>query len=456
MGKVSTLSPLVEVRISYKAVYSLVYDNGHFHHAKSLVILGNLALIFQKWSEMLFGEGDVMDNLEVALHKGATITMGTSPKGTTYNHEGIGLPLLNGPTEFGETYPHCTLYTTDSKKECKVDDLIFCVRGSTTGRMNWADQTYSLGRGLCSIRGETLLDTKFIRCCIEWKLNELLNLAGGSTFPNLTKDTIRNFPIPYPKSRHKIAAVLSAYDDLIENNTRRIKILEEMASTIYREWFVEFRFPGHEGVEMVESELGLIPQGWKVGKLGDSIENIKEKIKPGKHLEPMPYVPIDCIPRRSMALTEHKPSSEAKSSLIAFKRNDILFGAMRSYFHKVIFAPFDGITRQTCFVLRSKNSDNYPFDLFTMFQDSTVEYSSNHSTGSTIPYVTWDGALSRMSIVKPSNPLIEQFGSIVRPMLDSMRVFMMKNTNLRQTRDLLLPKLISGEIDVSELDIDTD
>ena len=78
-----------------------------------------------------------MDNLEVALHKGATITMGTSPKGTTYNHEGIGLPLLNGPTEFGETYPHCTLYTTDSKKECKVDDLIFCVRGSTTGRMNW-------------------------------------------------------------------------------------------------------------------------------------------------------------------------------------------------------------------------------------------------------------------------------------------------------------------------------
>ena len=150
-----------------------------------------------------------MDNLEVALHKGATITMGTSPKGTTYNHEGIGLPLLNGPTEFGETYPHCTLYTTDSKKECKADDLIFCVRGSTTGRMNWADQTYSLGRGLCSIRGETLLDTKFIRCCIEWKLNELLNLAGGSTFPNLTKDTIRNFPIPYPKSRYKIAAVLS-------------------------------------------------------------------------------------------------------------------------------------------------------------------------------------------------------------------------------------------------------
>ena len=210
----------------------------------------------------------MLANLEVALCRISTITMGTSPKGTTYNHEGIGLPLLNGPTEFGENYPHCTLYTTDSKKECKAGDLIFCVRGST-GRMNWADRTYSLGRGVCSIRGETLPDTKFIRYCIEWNLNALLNLTGGSTFSNLTKDTIRNFPIPYPESRHKIAAILSAYDDLIENNTRRIKILEDMAATIYRQWFVEFRFPGHENVPMTESELGLIPQGWAVNQLSE-------------------------------------------------------------------------------------------------------------------------------------------------------------------------------------------
>lgn len=119
----------------------------------------------------------MLDNLEVALGEVATIVMGTSPKGTTYNHEGIGSPLLNGPTEFGEIHPRCTLYTTDSKKECQIGDLIFCVRGST-GRMNWADQTYSLGRGVCSIRGNSITDTKFIRYCIEWKLDGLLNLAG--------------------------------------------------------------------------------------------------------------------------------------------------------------------------------------------------------------------------------------------------------------------------------------
>ena len=393
-----------------------------------------------------------MDKLEVVLCKVATITMGTSPKGTTYNHEGIGLPLLNGPTEFGETHPHCTLYTTDSKKECKTGDLIFCVRAST-GRMNWADRLYSLGRGVCSIRGETPLDTKFIRYCIEWKLNELLNLASGSIFSHLTKDTIRNFPIPYPESRHKIAAILSPYDDLIENNTRRIQILEEMAQIIYRQWFVEFQFPGHENVPMVESELGMIPKGWEIGKLGDIVDNIRKTEKPGKHLEPLPYVPIDCISRRSIALMQHKPSREAKSSLIAFKRNDILFGAMRAYFHKVTFAPFDGITRQTCFVLRSKNPNNYPFDLFTIFQDSTVKYASNYSTGSTIPYATWDGALAVMPIIKPPDPLIQQFSNIVTPMFDSIRMMAMKNTNLRKTRDLLRPKLISGELDVSTLNI---
>ena len=282
--------------------------------------------------------------------------------------------------------------------------------------------------------------------------------AGGSAQPLLTQTVLRRVQasIPPLSTQHKIAAILSPYDDLIANNTRRIQILEEMAQIIYRQWFVEFQFPGHENVPMVESELGMIPKGWEIGKLEDIVDNIRKTEKPGKHLEPLPYVPIDCISRRSIALMQHKPSREAKSSLIAFKRNDILFGAMRAYFHKVTFAPFDGITRKTCFVLRSKNPNNYPFDLFTIFQDSTVKYASNYSTGSTIPYATWDGALAVMPIVNPPDSLIQKFSDIVTPMLDSIRMLAMKNTNLRQTRDLLLPKLISGELDVSELDINID
>ena len=289
--------------------------------------------------------------------------------------------------------------------------------------------------------------------------NRLLAHSTGATVAHLNMRDIRNLELPrLPPltTQRKIAAILGNYDDLIENNTRRIKILEEMASAIYREWFVKFRFPGHEHVKIAESELGLIPQGWEIAKLSDVLENTKEHVKPGKRLEGFPYVPIDCIPRRSIALSVHKPYTEAKSSLIAFKRNDILFGAMRSYFHKVVLAPFDGITRQTCFVLRSRNCDDYAFNLFTVFQDSTITYSSNHSTGSTIPYTMWDGALAIMPIVKPPDRLIRIFGETVGPMLELIQVLSMRNTILRKNRDLLLPKLISGELDVSDLDIATD
>ena len=191
----------------------------------------------------------------------AIITMGQSPKGNTYNSDSLGKPLLNGPTEFGPTHPNCTLYTTDSKRECRQGDLIFCVRGSTTGRMNWADKIYSLGRGVCSISGKNKASTKYIYYCIQYYLEHLLKLAGGGTFPNLTKDTINNFPIPFPNEFKKIASILSAYDNLIENNTRRIQILEEMAQRIYKEWFVYFMYPGHENDELVDSELGMIPEG---------------------------------------------------------------------------------------------------------------------------------------------------------------------------------------------------
>ena len=304
------------------------------------------------------------------------------------------------------------------------------------------------------VQGKTPISTEFLYFTLSNV--SILGYLTGTAQPKLSQTNLKSIKLSLPPTsvQRKITSILSAYDDLIENNTRRIKILEDIAQTLYQEWFVHFRFPGHENVPMVESPLGPIPKGWEIGEFGDIVENVKEKVKPGKHLGHLSYVPIDCIPRRSISLMEHKPYSEAKSSLIAFKQNDILFGAMRPYFHKVIFAPFDGITRQTCFVLRSKNSSSYPFDLFTAFQDSTVQYSSNRSTGSTIPYATWNHALAEMPIVRPPNLLIERFSDVVIPMLNSIRMMLEKNANLRQTRDLLLPKLISGEIDVSELDID--
>ncbi len=375
-----------------------------------------------------------MGNLEVALCKVATITMGTSPKGTTYNHEGIGLPLLNGPTEFGETHPHCTLYTTDSKKECKTGDLIFCVRAST-GRMNWADQTYSLGRGVCSIRGETPLDTKFICYCIGWRLNALLNLAGGSTFPNLTKDTIRNFPIPYPESRHKIAAILSPYDDLIENNTRRIKILEEMAGTIYRQWFVEFRFPGHENVKMVESALGLIPQGWEIVRT----EQIVKRVQSGKKYNQKTVEQTGSIPVLDQGQSGIIGYHNDVPGVIASEDEPIIVFANHTCYQRIIQFPFSAIQNVLPFLPHPEKHRNiYWLHWATKDLVDLNDYKGH-----------WPEFMSK-ELPLPPTAICEQFGELIKPMVQLTHSLDKRNQNLRQTRDLLLPKLISGELDVSK------
>lgn len=255
------------------------------------------------------------------------------------------------------------------------------------------------------------------------------------------------------KIQQKIAKILSNYDDLIENNNKRIKILEEMAQKIYKEWFVDFKYPGHETATFKDTELGRIPSDWEVKTLKDTIDSIKETIKPGEHLKNLRYVPIDCIPRKSFFLTTSESYKNAQSSLILFKKSDILFGNMRSYFHKVILAPFDGITRTTCFVLRPKVDNYRSWAFLTMFQDSTVAYSSRNSKGATIPYSFWEDGLAEMKVIFPSTKIIKAFNDIINPMLENIQQGYFKQENLKQTRDLLLPRLISGEIDVENLEI---
>lgn len=132
--------------------------------------------------------------------------------------------------------------------------------------------------------------------------------AGGAAQPLLTQTVLKGVeaPIPLPEIQRKIASTLSAYDDLIENNLRRIKILEEMAQTIYREWFVKFCFSGHEKVQMVDSPMGKIPEGWEVMAVGDTFE-ILGGGTPSKKVEGywaygdiMWYVPSDLTASKAM------------------------------------------------------------------------------------------------------------------------------------------------------------
>lgn len=275
----------------------------------------------------------------------------------------------------------------------------------------------------------------------------------GATVPHLNMKDIRGLlmpKLPSLEEQRRIASILSAYDDLIENNTRRIAILEEMARRIYEEWFVRFRFPGHEQVKMVESELGLIPEGWSWGCLRDVAEDVRESVHPEAVVPDTPYVGLEHIPRRSIALAEWGFASEVQSTKLRFVRGDILFGKIRPYFHKVAVAPVDGVASSDAIVIRARESKWYPLVLATVSSDAFVAEATQSANGTKMPRANWNVLLG-YKVPKPTDEVLSKFNEILLGLVDFVRVAMLKNRNLRATRDLLLPKLISGELDVSTL-----
>lgn len=310
------------------------------------------------------------------------------------------------------------------------------------------DERVALAQRIILLRAKpNLIDPLFLFYALQsdFGQGELKARASGATVLGIKQSELRKVRIPMLplQKQRQIGAVLSAYDELILNNQRRIRILEAMARALYREWFVHFRFPGHRNLRRSVSTLGDIPQGWKSKKLGDLVSCSRLATKPGPHLVERKYVPIDCLPAKSLALLEAKPIEEAQSSLQLFERGDILFGAMRPYFHKVVVAPFSGVTRTTCFVLKPAKPEWHAFATLIAFDESTVAYANAHSQGATIPYAVWDGSLAEMPIVLPPDELLRHFERIVAPMLVRISQSFFTLNNLRRTRDLLLPRLLA-------------
>ena len=219
-----------------------------------------------------------------------------------------------------------------------------------------------------------------------------------------------------------------------------------MAQAIFKEWFVDFG-PFRDG-GMQDSELGPIPLGWKVGSLGELLDNIKEPVKAGPHLQGLRYVPIDMIPIKKFCLYESQSWENAQSSLIKFSEDDILLGAMRVYFHRVVVAPFAGVTRTTCFVLRPKINDDLAYASMLIFQENTIRFAESHSKGSTMPYAVWDNSLEKLMTVIPPAEVRSEYSNWFLPMIQKIKNSYFEINNLQEIRDTLLPKLMSGELRV--------
>src|SRR3990167_2092776 len=380
---------------------------------------------------------------EVELKSVAKIIMGTSPKGNTYNNTGNGLPLINGPTEFGDSHPDCTLFTTKSLKACEVGDLIFCVRGSTTGRMNWANKKYSLGRGVCSIRGKTQTDTIYIRYCIEQSLNRLLQLASGATFPNLTKETIFSFKIPYPDDRERVVDIIQKYDMLANINRRRIQLLEEAAQLLFREWFVYFRFPrlgGQAGHDPIRNEFSNgvkivdgVPEGWERRQLEDIA-----KVKKGRNITFEQAVEGDIpVVGGGLEPTYYHNKANVSAPVITISASGANAGFVNLY--------DTNIWASDCSYI-NKNSTKYIYSLYLRLKSLQTSI-FGMQVGAAQPHV-YPKDLNRLRILIAPDDLCKQFEHLVTPIFTLIMNLKLQNQKLAQARDLLLPRLMSGKIEV--------
>jgi type I restriction enzyme S subunit len=384
----------------------------------------------------------------VRLGDVAEVTMGQSPPGDTYNRDCVGLPLLNGPTEFGHTHPEPSLYTTSPRATCSQGDLIFCVRGST-GRMNWADQVYALGRGVAGIRGRTRVETRHVRYCLELDMQALLLRTGGSTMSNLRKSDIESFEIPFPDGRHVAVAILSTLDDLIESSMDRTEILEETAQAIYREWFVNFRFPGHGAVKLVESKLGPIPEGWQVSNLGD-VATIVMGQSPRSVFyndtgEGLPFHQGvssfgSRFPMHGRFCTE---------LLRVAENGDVLF-SVRAPVGRMNLADRPLVLGRGLAAIRSPRLGQP----FLFHQMKVLFFEDDLMGGGTVFKAVTRRDMDRIGILLPPGALVAAFNDLVGRTFSMVSTFTGLIEVLRKMRGLLLPRLVSGDIDVSDLAVE--
>ena len=274
------------------------------------------------------------------------------------------------------------------------------------------------------------------------------NVAGA--VPGVNRNALHKLMVRKPALpvQRKIAAVLSAYDDLIENNTRRIVLLEKMAEEIYREWFVRLRFPGHEQTTFHKG----IPEGWSVEKIGSFSQEIRTGVKVKDLDSSTKYLGLEHLPRKSILVREFSTIDSVQSDKLLFNNGYILFGKIRPYLHKVALAYFSGACSSDTIVIRPKYRYCEGFLLFTIFSNTFIELATISSKGTKMPRADWN-FLEKLEIVLPSQKILEEYQEKFEIYFSLMSNLSRINEKLQQTRDRLLSRLISGKLSLEDLDI---
>lgn len=444
-------------------------------------------------------------SFEIPFSHIAEIIMGQSPKGEEVNNEGIGLPLLNGPTEFTDRYPVPVQHTAYAKKTSLPGDILFCVRGSTTGRMNYSDQKYCIGRGLAAIRGRNGYPTPYVKAVLETYLPKLLAAATGSTFPNVSKDLINNIPVSVlpVENACNISKLIELQEEKVFTNNQINQTLEQMAQSLFKSWFIDFEpvkakiavleaggsqadatlaamtaISGKDDDTLVvferehpeqyaelkataalfpsamqDSELGSLPEGWGVENYRSFCDFVQSGGTPKRSEQAywddgdIRWLSSGEVRDKIVFDTKEKITSVGLQNSTAklwpkYSTVMAMYGATAG---KICLLANEMSANQACCALYSRK---YSFFIYFSMCNSASVIASKAS-GSAQQNLN-KGIIENAVFCKPTERLIEIYNKSINGLMLKWISNVKYNENLTQLRDTLLPKLLSGEITLPE------
>lgn len=402
----------------------------------------------------------------VELKSIANVTMGQSPKSEFYNENFEGMPFLQGNKTFGDKYPSFELYTTSIKKVAKKNSVLMSVR-APVGDLNIAQEDICIGRGVCGLQMKKG-DNEFLYYLLKANIPHLINKEIGTVFGSINKNDIETFEISLPENyedQMKILTILKDIDDKIEVCKNINKNLEQLSQNLFRKWFIDFDLKNDFNMSepFKESNLGEIPESWEIKTIGD-LSDVKGRIgwrgyTTNDLVDEGPWVVggkeitsgfIDFNSAKHLTREKYDESPEIMlrdKDLIIAKTGTI--GPIAMYYE--IYG--EATLNPNVGLIRSKNIA--PALLLTFFKTPRAQYYLNEFTTSSVQPAINQTTIKQLEVALPSNKqLLNKIGAKFEE-INLLQFNLNEETKkLQRLRDTLLPKLMSGEIDVSKINYD--
>lgn len=384
------------------------------------------------------------------------VCSGGTPKSTNLSYYGGEIPWLNTKEiDFNRIYSTEKTITdsglnNSSAKWIVPNTITVAMYGATAGKSCIVKVPMTTNQACCNLAiNDKVADYEFVYYSLKNDYTTLASLANGGAQQNLNAQIIKDYVLKMPSlaDQHRIASILSSLDRKIELNNKINADLEEMAQAIFKNWFVDFE-PFKDG-KFVDSELGMIPEGWKVGTLGDITKNRSAKVKERNDVKVLSPVTTG-----ELVLSEEYFTKQVFSSSIAkykiVNKGDFAYNPARVNIGSLgrNEFDFDGCVSPVYVVFSVLDGYENYFDLFRktdFFKDSVASL----AIGGVRQSLSYDD-LSSIEVIIPSENAVEEFNNLYNQMKKTIKANKLESSRLSLLRDTLLPRLMSGELEVPE------